>query len=76
MKAGDILVIPAGVGHKCNSHSDDFTVVGAYPDGLSPDLCRGEPGERPKSDENIAAVPFPDTDPLLGKDNGLRLLWK
>jgi uncharacterized protein YjlB len=76
VQAGDIIVIPAGAGHKCISHSDDFTVAGAYPNGLSPDLNRGETGERPQTDKNITAVPFPDTDPLLGKDNGLRKIWK
>jgi len=73
--AGDIVVIPAGVGHKCLEHSDDFTVVGAYPNGLNPDLNRGEPGERPQTDKNIAAVPLPETDPLLGKNGGLLDAW-
>jgi uncharacterized protein YjlB len=76
VQEGDIIVIPAGVGHKCISHSDDFTVVGAYPDGLSPDLKRGEKGERPQADQNIAAVPLPSTDPLLGKNTGLVSSWK
>ncbi len=76
VKAGDILVIPAGVGHKCISHSDDFTVLGAYPDGLSPDLMRGTEGERPDSDKRIAKVKKPDADPLLGNGAGLITLWK
>jgi len=73
--AGDIIVIPAGVGHKCINHSDDFTVVGAYPNGLQPDLNKGEKGERPQTDKNIAAVPLPATDPLLG-NAGLLTIWK
>lgn len=76
VQAGDIIVIPAGVGHKCLTHSDDFTVLGAYPNGLSPDLNKGEKGERPKTDQHIAAVPFPATDPLLGSNDGLKKLWK
>lgn len=76
VQAGDILVIPAGVGHKCLQHSPDFTVVGAYPNNLEPDLKKGEPGERPQADTNIAAVPVPETDPLLGREEGLLLLWK
>ena len=75
VQEGDIIVIPAGVGHKCIRHSEDFTVVGAYPDGLEPDLNKGEKGDRPKADENIAAVPLPATDPLLGTDGGLLLIW-
>ena len=76
VQAGDIIVIPAGVGHKCISHSEDFTVVGAYPGGLEPDLNRGEKGDRPKADENIANVPLPATDPLFGNEGGLVLIWK
>lgn len=76
VQAGDIIVIPAGVGHKCLSHSNDFTVVGAYPNSMQPDLNKGEPNERPQTDKNIAAVPFPDTDPWSGKEEGLEKIWK
>jgi hypothetical protein len=40
------------------------------------DLMRGNPDERPGADKNIAAVPIPDTDPLLGKGIGLTRFWK
>jgi uncharacterized protein YjlB len=76
VKPGDIIVIPAGVGHKCISHSEDFTVVGAYPNGLHPDLKRGEKGDRPQTDKNIAEVAVPATDPLLGKNAGAVEIWK
>ncbi|HET6543201.1 MAG TPA: cupin domain-containing protein [Chryseolinea sp.] len=75
VKAGDVIVIPAGVGHKNLGASNDFGVVGAYPEGRSWDLLKGEPGERPKADKNIAALPIPDFDPILGKTEGLRKLW-
>ncbi|RRB04022.1 cupin domain-containing protein [Larkinella rosea] len=75
VKAGDIMVIPAGVGHKKLEASADFGVVGAYPDGRSYDVLRGKPGDRPQADQNIAAVPMPKTDPFLGKDGGLVRLW-
>jgi uncharacterized protein YjlB len=75
VKAGDIIVIPAGVGHK-NLGDTNLGVVGAYPNGMPVDIMRGEAGERPRVDQNIAAVPFPGTDPLLGKDKGLVEIWK
>jgi len=75
VQAGDILVIPAGVGHKKLAASPDFGVVGAYPDGRHWDLLRGEPGERPLADQHIAALPRPSTDPLLGASGGLLLQW-
>ena len=76
VQAGDIIVIPAGVGHKKLESSADFGVVGAYPDGRSYDTLRGEPGERPQADKNIAAVPIPATDPFLGKEGGVGDFWK
>ncbi len=74
VNAGDIIIIPAGVGHK-NLGSESLGVVGAYPDGRSWDLKRGLSGERPKADQNIASLPMPDADPLLGQESGLRKLW-
>ena len=74
--AGDVIVIPAGVPHQKISASADFAVVGAYPDGREWDLLRGRPGERPKSDHNIAALPIPDKDPLYGADGPLRRIWR
>ena len=75
VKAGDIIIIPAGVGHK-NLGDKDLGVVGAYPNGMDVDIMKGEPGERPTTDHNISAVPFPDTDPLLGAEGGLKTIWR
>ena len=75
VQAGDIIVIPAGVGHK-NLGDHDLGVVGAYPNGMPVDIMRCEPGERPRVDQNIAAVPFPDLDPFLGSEGGLLNAWK
>jgi uncharacterized protein YjlB len=73
--AGDILVIPAGVGHKNLGSSKDFAVVGAYPDGIDYDVLKGRPEDRPRADENIAKVPVPHSDPLLGQNGGLTKIW-
>lgn len=75
VQAGDAIVIPAGVGHKNLGSSNDFGVVGAYPDGRQWDLLTGRPDERPKADQNIAGLPIPDTDPIYGPDGPLRNLW-
>lgn len=76
LAAGDVVVLPAGVGHKLLEASGDFLVVGAYPPGQDWDLKRGEPGERPGADRNIAAVPHPATDPVSGLDGPLTELWR
>jgi uncharacterized protein YjlB len=75
VQAGDVIIIPAGVGHKNLRASSDFGIVGAYPNGRDWDLLKGEPGERPKADKNIAALPVPDSDPLFGNAKGLRKIW-
>ncbi len=75
VEAGDVVVIPAGVGHCRLSSSGDFLVVGAYPPGQSWDLLRGDPGERPQADQNIARVPMPRTDPVEGEGGALVRLW-
>jgi uncharacterized protein YjlB len=73
--AGDFVVIPAGVAHKCLTASDNFRVVGAYPPGQKYDTCYGKQDERPQADRNIALVPIPETDPVYGTDGPLKLLW-
>lgn len=74
--AGDVVVIPAGVGH-CNlGPSPDFGVVGAYPEGRKWDLLRGAPGERPDADRRIVALPQPANDPVLGEDGPLTRVWR
>jgi len=76
VRPGDVILIPAGVAHQNIGASPDFSVVGAYPDGRQWDLLRGLPGERPKSDRTIAALPIPDYDPIYGAGGPLRQIWK
>lgn len=75
MQRGDVVIIPAGVGHKNLSSSADFRVVGAYPPGQNWDMNYGKPGERPQADENIARVPLPPADPVFGNDGPLVEHW-
>jgi uncharacterized protein YjlB len=76
VEAGDVVVIPAGVGH-CNKGSDGgFSVVGAYPQRQeSYDLHTGEEGERPEVLENIRNVSLPESDPLFGEKGPLTKRW-
>ena len=73
---GDVIIIPAGVAHKCNSASDDFKCIGAYPDGKDYDIKKGTPSDRPKADENIRNVELPETDPVYGSNGPLILNWE
>lgn len=75
VEAGDVVVIPAGVGHRNLGSTPDFSVVGAYPGGRSWDILTGDPEERPESLENIRTVPLPKADPLFGEVGPLIKLW-
>lgn len=74
VKKGDAVVIPAGVGHKRESATSDFQVVGAYPNGRDHDMKTGDPNERDAL-ETIQRVPFPETDPIFGGDGPLIEVW-
>ncbi len=76
LEKGDAVAIPAGVGHKKISASEDFSVIGAYPNGSDYDILTGEEGERPMADENIDKVPLPENDPVYGQLQGLTALWR
>ena len=73
--AGDVLVLPAGTGHKRVEASDDFLVVGAYPPGQEDyDMRRGDPGELEEV-RNIERVPLPPADPVAGASGSLADAW-
>lgn len=75
LHTGDVVVLPAGVAHRNLGASDDLLVIGAYPGGRSWDMNRGEPGERPRTDERIAQVPLPASDPVAGQAGPLMRAW-
>lgn len=76
ISSGDVIVIPAGVGH-CNvGSSGDFRVIGAYPDGREHDLCTGKENERPEVLQNIREVPLPEFDPVTGEKDPLHKFWE
>jgi uncharacterized protein YjlB len=74
--AGDVLVLPAGTGHKRVSASEDFQVVGAYPPGQEDyDLRRGDPAELEEALATIERVAAPTSDPVGGEDGALLDAW-
>lgn len=75
LRAGDVVVIPAGVAHKNLGSSGDFGVVGAYPAGQRWDMNYGEADERPQVDRQIAQVPKPRADPIYGAEGPLACHW-
>lgn len=73
---GDVLLLPAGVGHKQVSADDKFMMVGAYPPATTADLCHDEPSKLAARTKAVAAVPLPETDPVTGHSEGSVLLWR
>jgi len=75
LKAGDVVVLPAGTGHQCLSSSADFSVVGAYPPGPPVEITRATPRNHERALKTIPNVKLPKTDPVLGADGPLVRLW-
>jgi uncharacterized protein YjlB len=76
VKAGDVIVLPAGTGHRRLSASDDLLVVGAYPAGGRYD--EPKPGEVTHSMavKRVAAVKRPARDPVYGRAGPLAATWR
>ena len=76
VERGDVVIIPAGVGHKCLKRSADLAIVGAYPANTGPDMMMGDPDERPACFGAIAKVVVPALDPLYGAGGPLAEHWR
>ena len=75
VRAGDVVVIPAGVAH-CNlGSSPDLLVVGAYPGGRGPDLNKGTLADHPEARAKLKKVALPEADPVYGADGPLIRHW-
>lgn len=75
VKAGDVAIIPAGVGHCRLDDEPGLSVVGAYPPGQSPDLRREGEASREAIRETVRNVPLPATDPVTGANGAVFDLW-
>ena len=72
--AGDVLVLPAGTGHRRISASADLMVIGAYPPGQQHyDICRDR---SPETELRISKVALPPSDPVFGADGPLVRMWR
>jgi uncharacterized protein YjlB len=76
VKAGDVVVVPAGVGHCNQRETPDLLIVGAYPDNADrPDMHRGRAAEHAVVTANVAAVALPSSDPVSGAAGALLRVW-
>jgi uncharacterized protein YjlB len=73
--AGDVIILPAGVGHYSVSAHTDYLIVGGYPDGAAWDLLTGTPKEREIAIINIKSLLLPVLDPVFGSEGGMKEYW-
>ena len=75
-RPGDVIVLPAGTGHKKLSSRGELGIVGAYPAGQSPDMCTPLIGSLKRQAAAIARVPLPQRDPVYGEGGPMFTHWK
>jgi uncharacterized protein YjlB len=76
VKAGDVLILPAGTGHQLLSISGDLLVVGAYPRKGGYDMCHPRKPDHDRAAISVAKTPKPKADPVYGTDGPLSKLWR
>ena len=76
LNAGDVAVLPAGIGHRRVTASDDLLVVGAYPASGRYDEPRADEIDDAAALASIAKVRLPRHDPVYGAGGPLIELWK
>ena len=70
VEKGDVIILPAGVGHYSVDNSIEYQFVGGYPNGAEWNLKFSLKKEDSSSVlAEIASIPLPDKDPVFG-DNG------
>ncbi len=75
-RPGDVIVLPAGTGHKKLSSSGVLGIVGAYPVGQRPDMCTPLLSNPRRSAQAVARVPLPECDPVCGAGGPLFMHWR
>ena len=76
LRAGDVVILPAGTGHQALKASKDLLVVGAYPVSGEYDEFRARPADHAQAQRMIPKVRAPTKDPVFGRKGPLNRLWK
>jgi len=71
-----IGVLPAGVGHRRQAQQPGYDVVGGYPPGQDGTVSTPDEVPLEAAIREVAAVPVPETDPVVAAAVGLPVLWR
>ncbi len=75
-RPGDVIVLPAGTGHKRLAARGALGIVGAYPESSRPDTCMPATSSASGSAAAVARVPLPACDPVYGAGGPLFDHWR
>jgi len=76
LRAGDAVVIPAGVGHLGVGFTEDLRVTGGFPAGYCfLDFRLGYADEYYELAERASLIPVPAKDPFFGAQGHLPKIW-
>jgi uncharacterized protein YjlB len=76
VERGDVIIIPAGVGHYSLDNSIEYQFVGGYPNGANWDIKVSLKENEATIMEEIANIPIPNTDPIFGENGPIVDYWK
>lgn len=76
VETGDVIIIPAGVGHYSLDNSIDYLFIGGYPNGADWDIKVSLKENEATMIEAIANIPIPKMDPIFGENGPIVDYWK
>ena len=77
IEIGDVIIMPAGVGHYSIDNSLDYQFIGGYPNGADWNVKISLKEEDSISIiDEILNIPNPDKDPVFGNEGPLFEYWK
>ncbi|MCE4217423.1 hypothetical protein GD586_08175 [Pseudarcicella sp. GAP-15] len=77
VEKGDVIILPAGVGHYSVDNSIEYQFVGGYPNGAEWNLKFSLKKEDCSSVlAEIASIPLPKKDPVFGDGGPVFEYWK
>jgi uncharacterized protein YjlB len=75
IKSADVVILPAGTGHRLVARWGERVLIGADPPNGTFDLGRANKAEHDRALAAIANLP-PPTDPVFGPSDPLMKLWR